>query len=90
MSSNFHRETLPLTTTSRLTDEYLRHVLKLPLILNKDHCVWNGMKWIHDQSKPMSKVEMSADPGAQVDTIGPQNLVKLGLCEGNCSGAPWA
>ena len=45
--------------------------------------MWNGTKWIHDQSKPMPKVEMSADTGAQVDTIGPQHLKKLGLHEGN-------
>ena len=65
------------------SDEYLCHVPKLPLVLNKDHCVWNETKRVHDQSKPMPKVTMSADTGAQVDTIGPQHLVKLGLLEGN-------
>ena len=61
------------------SDEYLRHVPKLPLVLNKDHCVWNGTKWVHDQLRSMPKVTMSADTGALVDTIGPQHLVKLGL-----------
>ena len=56
------------------SDKYLRHVAKLPPILNKDHCVWNGTKWVHDQSKPMSKVTMSADTRAQVNIIGPQHL----------------
>ena len=65
------------------SDKYLRHVPKLPLVLNKDHCMWNWMKWVHNQLKPMPKVTMSADTGVQVDTIGPQHLVKLGLLERN-------
>ena len=44
--------------------------------------MWNGTKWVHNQSKPLPKILMSADTGAQVDTIGPQHLAKLGLDKG--------
>ena len=64
------------------SDEYLCHVPKLPLTIAKDHCMWNGTKWVHNQSKPLPMILMSADTGAQVDTIGPQHLTKLGLDEG--------
>ena len=63
------------------SEEYFRHVPKLPLTINKDHCMWNGMKWVHNLSKPLPTILMSADTGAQVDTIGPQHLAKLGLDE---------
>ena len=63
------------------SDEYLCHVPKLPLIIAKGHCMWNGTKWVHNQSKPLPTILMSADTGAQVDTIGPQHLAKLGLDE---------
>ena len=32
------------------SDKYLRLVPKLPLVLNKNHCMWNGTKLVHDQS----------------------------------------
>ena len=70
----------PLAVTIQVdSDEYLRHTPKLPLILNKGHCKWNGTKMIHDLTKPLPMITMAADTGAQVDTVGPQHLAKLGL-----------
>merc|ERR1712106_453363 len=70
----------PLTVTIQVdSEEYLRHTPKLPLILNKRHCRWNGTKMIHDLTKPLPTISMAADTGAQVDTVGPQHLAKLGL-----------
>ena len=43
--------------------------------------MWNGTKWVHNLTKPLPTITMSADTGAQVDTIGPQHLAKLGLDE---------
>ena len=68
----------PIAVTVQVdSEEYLRHTPKLPLILNKGH--WNGTKWIHNLTKPLPTISMAADTGAQVDTIGPQHLAKLGL-----------
>ena len=63
------------------SDEYLCLVPKFLLTIAKSHCMWNGTKWPHNQSKPLPMILMSADTGAQVDTIGPQHLAKLGLDE---------
>merc|ERR1712106_1305847 len=72
----------PLAVTIQVdSDEYLRHTPKLPLILNKGHCKWNGTKMIHDLTKPLPMITIAADTGAQVDTMGPQHLAKLGLDE---------
>ena len=72
----------PLAVTIQVdSEEYLRHTPKLPLIINKGHCKWNGTKWIHDLTKPLPMITMAADTGAQVDTVGPQHLAKLGLDE---------
>merc|ERR1712106_108513 len=42
--------------------EYLRHTPKLPLILNKGHCKWNGTKMIHDLTKPLPMITMAVGP----------------------------
>ena len=69
------------------SDEYIKHVPSLPLILDKDHCVRKGSKWVHNQLKPLPKVEMSADRGAQVGTTGPQHLKKWVYVNRTCSEA---
>merc|ERR1712106_1249732 len=72
----------PLAVTIQVdSEEHFRHTPKLPLTINKDHCMWNGMKWVHNLTKPLLTIVMSADTGAQVNTIGPQHLAKLGLNE---------
>ena len=69
----------PLAVTIQVdSDEYLRHTPKLPLILNKGHCKWNGTKMIHDLTKPLPLITMAADTGALGRHRGPSTPGQTG------------